>query len=99
MIIIFAAFKKEAESLLKLINCQKIIKDGNTIIYFGKIYNKKIIICITGIGKLNAVKGANKIIQMITEMKLDNPIFLIQGISSALVENLKIGDLIIFFNI
>jgi nucleoside phosphorylase len=99
MLIIFAAFKKEAENLLKLINCQKIIKDSNTIIYIGKIRNKKIIVCITGMGKSNSLNGASKIIQMINQMKLDNPVFLIQGISGALVENLKIGDLVVYESI
>lgn len=95
MLVVFAAFKKEAAGLLKLINCQKIKKMGETIIYDGEINSKRIIVCITGMGKSNSLNGVKKII----EMDLANPLFLIQGISGALIENMKIGDLIIYESI
>lgn len=95
MLVVFAAFKKEAAGLLKLINCQKIKKMGKTIIYDGEINSKRIIVCITGMGKSNSLNGVKKII----EMDLANPLFLIQGISGALIENMKIGDLIIYESI
>lgn len=95
MLVVFAAFKKEAAGLLKLINCQKIKKIGETIIYDGEINSKRIIVCITGMGKSNSLNGVKKII----EMDLANPLFLIQGISGALIENMKIGDLIIYESI
>lgn len=95
MLVVFAAFKKEAAGLLKLINCQKIKKMGETIIYDGEINSKRIIVCITGMGKMNSLNGVKKII----EMDLANPLFLIQGISGALIENMKIGDLIIYESI
>ena len=95
MLVVFAAFKKEAAGLLKLINCQKIKKIGETIIYDGEINSKRIIVCITGMGKSNSLNGVKKII----EMDLANPWFLIQGISGALIENMKIGDLIIYESI
>lgn len=95
MLVVFAAFKKEAAGLLKLINCQKIKKMGETIIYDGEINSKRIIVCVTGMGKLNSLNGVKKII----EMDLANPLFLIQGVSGALIENMKIGDLIIYESI
>lgn len=95
MLVVFAAFKKEAAGLLKLINCQKIKKMGETIIYDGEINSKRIIVCITGMGKSNSLNGVKKII----EMDLANPLFLIQGTSGALIENMKIGDLIIYESI
>jgi nucleoside phosphorylase len=95
MLVVFAAFKKEAAGLLKLINCQKIKKMGETIIYDGEINSKRIIVCITGMGKSNSLNGVKKII----EMDLANPLFLIQGVSGALIENMKIGDLIIYESI
>lgn len=95
MLVVFAAFKKEAAGLLKLINCQKIKKIGETIIYDGEINSKRIIVCITGMGKSNSLNGVKKII----EMDLANPLFLIQGTSGALIENMKIGDLIIYESI
>lgn len=95
MLVVFAAFKKEAAGLLKLINCQKIKKIGETIIYDGEISSKRIIVCITGMGKSNSLNGVKKII----EMDLANPLFLIQGTSGALIENMKIGDLIIYESI
>ena len=95
MLVVFAAFKKEAAGLLKLINCQKIKKIGETIIYDGEINSKRIIVCITGRGKSNSLNGVKKII----EMDLANPLFLIQGTSGALIENMKIGDLIIYESI
>lgn len=95
MLVVFATFKKEAAGLLKLINCQKIKKMGETIIYDGEINSKRIIVCITGMGKSNSLNGVKKII----EMDLANPLFLIQGTSGALIENMKIGDLIIYESI
>jgi nucleoside phosphorylase len=95
MIVIFAAFKKEAIDLLKLLKLKKIIKNRSAVIYDGTVKNKRIIICITGMGKLNSLFAARQII----EMNLDNPVFIIQGISGALVDNLNIGDLIFYESI
>ena len=64
-LIIFAAFKNEVKDLLNLIRLKNFIKDDETIIYDGEINGKDIIICITGIGKLNAIKSVNKILELI----------------------------------
>ncbi|MHB1253281.1 MAG: phosphorylase family protein [Candidatus Humimicrobiaceae bacterium] len=95
MLVIFAAFKKETIDLLKLLKLKKIIKRKSTVIYDGTLKNKRIIICITGMGKSNSLFAARQIIKM----NLDNPVFIIQGISGALVGNLNIGDLIFYESI
>jgi nucleoside phosphorylase len=95
MLVIFAAFKKEAADLLKIIKLKKIIKTKSTVIYDGTIKNKRIIICITGMGKSNSLFAVSQIIKM----NLENPVFLIQGISGALADNLNIGDLVVYGSI
>ncbi|MCX6347513.1 MAG: hypothetical protein NTZ89_06245 [Actinobacteria bacterium] len=55
MLVFFAAFKKEAVDLLKTIKLKKIIKIKSTVIYDGTIKNKRIIICIMGMGKYNSL--------------------------------------------
>ncbi len=95
MLVIFAAFKKEALNLIKLLKSKKTVKNKNTIIYDGSIKNKRVIICITGMGKSNSLFAAGQIIKM----KLDNPVFMIQGISGALLDNFKIGDLVFYESI
>ncbi|MCL5069365.1 MAG: hypothetical protein M1308_00455 [Actinobacteria bacterium] len=92
MLVVFAAFKNEADGLLKLMNCKKIIKNFNSVVYTGEIFNRGIVVAITGIGRLNAAICVNNIIML----NLSNPVFLIQGISGALIENLRIGDLAIY---
>src|SRR5680860_629199 len=95
MLVLFAAFKKEAAGLLKIIESKKIIKINSTVIYDGTIKNKRIVICITGIGKSNSLFAISQIIKM----NLENPVFIIQGVSGALVDNLSIGDLVIYESI
>jgi nucleoside phosphorylase len=95
MLVIFSAFKKEAIGLLGLLKIKKIVKNKNTVIYDGTINNKRMIICITGMGKSNASVAASQVI----EMKLENPVFLIQGISGSLIDSLKVGDLIMYESI
>ena len=95
MLVIFAAFKKEAIDLLKLLKLKKIKKNKSAAIYDGTIKNKRIIICITGMGKSNSTFAARQIIKM----NLDNPVFIIQGISGAVSDNLNIGDLIVYESI
>jgi len=92
MLVIFAAFKNEVNGLLKSMSRKKNVKNFKSRIYTGEIFNHEIIVVITGMGKLNAAIGVNDIILM----NLTDPVFLIQGISGALVENLKIGDLVIY---
>jgi nucleoside phosphorylase len=95
MLVFFAAFKKEAVDLLKTIKLKKIIKIKSTVIYDGTIKNKRIIICIMGMGKYNSLFAVSQIIKM----NLENPVFIIQGISGALVDNLNIGDLVVYESI
>jgi nucleoside phosphorylase len=95
MLVIFAAFKKEAADLLKAVKLKKIIKTKSTVIYDGTIKNKRIIICITGMGKSNSLFAVSQIIKM----NLENPVFLILGISGALTDNLDIGDLVVYGSI
>ena len=95
MLVIFAAFKKEAADLLKTIKLKKIIKIKNTVIYDGAINNKRIIICIMGMGKSNSLSAVAHML----EINLENPVFIIQGISGALVDNLNIGDLVVYESI
>src|SRR5450830_1425114 len=95
MLVFFAAFKKEAVDLLKTIKLKKIIKIKSTVIYDGNIKNRRIIICIMGMGKYNSIFAVSQIIKM----NLENPVFIIQGISGALVDNLNIGDLVVYESI
>lgn len=95
MLVVFAAFKNEISGLLKLMNRKVSIRDKKCEIITGEIFNKEIIICITGIGKTNASMAAEKILAM----NLSNPVFLIQGISGALTEKFKIGDVVIYKSI
>jgi adenosylhomocysteine nucleosidase len=95
MLVIFAAFRKEAAGLFKIIKLRKRIRIRSTDIYDGTIKNKRIIICITGMGKSNALFAVSRIIKM----NLDNPVFIIQGISGAVVDNLNIGDLVFYESI
>jgi len=46
-------------------------------------------------GKSNSLFAAGQIIKM----KLDNPVFIVQGISGALLDNFKIGDLVFYESI
>jgi len=93
MLVIFAAFKKEALALLKVIKVKKIIKSKSALIYDGLIQNKRIIICITGMGRLKAIHAAHQVIKL----NIKNPVFVIQGISGGLADWLKTGDLV-FYN-
>ncbi len=93
MLVIFAAFKKEAFALLKTIKVKEVIKNKSTLIFDGLIQNKRIIICITGMGSSNSIAD----VSLVTELNLKNPVFIIQGISGALADWLKTGDLV-FYN-
>jgi len=95
MLVIFAAFKKEAIDLIKLLKFKKTLKNKSAVIYDGLIENKRMIICITGMGKSNSLFAVKQVIAM----NLENPVFIIQGVSGAVIENINIGDLIFYESI
>jgi len=95
MLVIFSAFKKEAIDLIKLLEFKKTLKAKRAVIYDGIIKNKRVIICITGMGKSNSLFAAKQVI----EMNLSNPVFIIQGVSGAVAQNIDICDLIFYESI
>ena len=95
MLVIFAAFKKEAIDLIKLLKFKKTLKNKRTVIYDGLVENKRIVICITGMGKSNSLFAVKQVI----EMNLEDPVFIIQGVSGTVIENINIGDLIFYESI
>ncbi|MHB1346884.1 MAG: 5'-methylthioadenosine/S-adenosylhomocysteine nucleosidase family protein, partial [Candidatus Humimicrobiaceae bacterium] len=92
MLVFFAAFKKEAIDLIRMLESRKTVKFKKTVIYDGTIRNKRAVICIMGMGKSNSLYALRKILKM----KLENPVFVIQGISGAVADHLKIGDVVIY---
>lgn len=109
MIIIFSALKIEISGFLKDIKASILKKSGRTEIYAGSYKSKKILAVISGTGKNNATAAADMLANIINRkgsycdlsircrkinLEKIEKIF-IAGVSGALTENSKSGDIII----
>lgn len=87
---IIAALDEEIFNLLAVINVKETKNNLGTKFYIGELFNKKIILVKSGIGKVNAAACTQILIDL---FKVD---FIINiGVAGGLDNNLKIGDLVI----
>lgn len=109
MLIIFGALKIEIAAVLNLMSIDNISKTDGTTIYKGKINNEATLAVTTGMGKANAKKAVELIIEKyITGKKSPADIesvnktdikFIITGFCGATDKNLDVGDLVIYESI
>lgn len=66
------AMQSEADILLQEMQISQSIKIGNKPVHIGKAYGKDIIVCVCGVGKVNAAMGAQLLISQYKVDKLLN---------------------------
>lgn len=90
---IITAVKSELESILKITKIEKKETRHQIDFYIGRIANKKVLVALCGIGKIQASKCT---MLMIEHFHFDNTCFIINtGSAGALNPNLELGDIVI----
>ena len=87
---IISAFNLELEQLLENIKIVKIIKRLDRNIYMGTYKGKKLILCLTGQGLVNAALTCQ---YLIDNFKFDKLIF--SGIAGGIKDYLNLGDIVV----
>lgn len=87
---IIVAMKEELEEILKIMKEIKEKKIYNITFYEGKIENNQVIVVQSGVGKVNASRTTQILIDKFNIKKIINV-----GVAGALNSNLNIGDIVI----
>jgi len=97
MLVIFSAFKGEAGLIIKLLNPVKKTYIGQAVLFDGFFKGKRILVCITGMGKKAAEEAARKVISLNKTGDIAaESIFLVAGICGASGRDLNISDIVFY---
>lgn len=87
---IIGAMNEEIQLLLEALTDKAEIKGAGTIYYTGTLYGKSVVICKSGVGKVNAAVTTQV---MIDRFKVEKVLF--TGVAGAVDPELQIGDIVI----
>lgn len=87
---LIGAMKEEVEMLLSRMENVTETKKAGILYREGQFYNKQVVVCMTGVGKVNAAVCTQ---QLIESFHVDAIIF--TGVAGALDPSLEIGDLVV----
>lgn len=87
---VICAMQIEANLLIKKLEKRKLKRISNIKFYYGLISNKRVVVCVSGMGKVSATIAAQTMI-----MSFNPSVIVNTGVGGALVEGLKIGDIVV----
>lgn len=90
---IIAAMKEEIKPLINKIKLGKIVTIGKIKYYIGTIYSKKVVICVCGVGKVNAAAASQAMI-----LKFKPSLIFNLGLGGSASETVGVGEMVVAEN-